>query len=272
VNGDTTFEPNETFTVNLSSPVNATLADNQGTGTINNDDPQPVIAINDVSVVEDNEGTSSATFTVSLSNASSQTITVNYATANNTATAGDDYMNAAGTLTFAPGETSQHLNVESNGDVLNEENVSFNVNLTSPVNVTISDGQGIGTIIDDDAPELATEANSQRAIALDTVTFVRDPFMIANELYFGADKRTRVSLFATNIELKEALVITAQAVDSQQIVHQLEVESVSGLPTFRGLTQIVVKLPDGIAIAADMQITIMVRGKTSNVVLLGAIP
>ena len=272
VNGDTAFEPNETFTVNLSAPVNATIADNQATGTINNDDAQPVIAINDLSVIEGNAGTSTATFTVSLSNASSQTITVNYATADNTATAGDDYMNAAGTLTFAPGETSHPLNVAINGDDLNEEDVSFNVNLTSPVNATISDGQGIGTIVDDDAPELATEANSQRAIALDTVTFVSDPFMIANEQYFGADKRTRVSLFATNIELKEGLVITAQAVDSQQIAHQLEVEFVGGLPTFRGLTQIVVKLPDEIAIAADLQITIMVRGKTSNVVLFGAVP
>jgi uncharacterized protein (TIGR03437 family) len=99
-----------------------------------------------------------------------------------------------------------------------------------------------------------------------------DPFMIANKEYFGADKRTRVSLFATNIELKEGLVITAQAVDSQQLAHQLEVEFVGALPTFRGFTQIVVKLPDGIAIAADVQVTIMVRGKTSNVVLLGVIP
>jgi uncharacterized protein (TIGR03437 family) len=155
---------------------------------------------------------------------------------------------------------------------LNEDTVSFNVNLTSPNNATISDGQGIGTIVDDDAPELATEENSQRAIAFDTVTFMSDPFMIANKEYFGADKRTRVSLFATNIELKEGLVITAQAVDSQQLAHQLEVEFVGALPTFRGFTQIVVKLPDGIAIAADVQVTIMVRGKTSNVVLLGVIP
>jgi glucose/arabinose dehydrogenase len=272
VNGDTTFEPNETFAVNLSSPANATIADNQGVGTINNDDSQPVITINDVLVTESNQGTSAATFTVSLSNASSQTITVNYATADNTATAGDDYINGAGTLTFTPGQTSQDLNIGINGDVLNEDTVSFNVNLTSPNNATISDGQGIGTIVDDDAPELATEENSQRAIAFDTVTFMSDPFMIANKEYFGADKRTRVSLFATNIELKEGLVITAQAVDSQQLAHQLEVEFVGALPTFRGFTQIVVKLPDGIAIAADVQVTIMVRGKTSNVVLLGVIP
>jgi hypothetical protein len=272
VNGDTIFEPNETFVVNLSAPVNATIADNQGAGTINNDDSQPFISINDVSVTEGNAGPTPAGFTVSLSNASSQTITVNYATTDNTATAGDDYINAAGTLTFTPGQTSQPLNVGINGDVMNEDTVSFNVNLSSPDNATISDSQGVGTIVDDDAPMLAAEENSQRAVALDTLLFIRDPFMVTNEQYFVADKRTRISLFATNIELKDGLVLTAQAIDSQQVPHPLQVEFVSGLPTFTGLTQIVVKLPDGIPLAADLQMTITVRGKTSNAVLVGVIP
>src|SRR6185437_16004193 len=120
---------------------------------------------------------------------------------------------------------------------------------------TISDSQGVGTIVDDDDPIIATEQNSQRAIALDTVTFVRDPFVLTNEQYFGADKRTRVSLFATNLELRQGLPITAQAVDSQQVTHQLQVEFVGGLPTFLGFTQIVIKLPDGIATAGDLRVT-----------------
>ena len=233
---------------------------------------QPTISINDVSVSEGNSGTTTAGFMVSLSNASSQTITVNYATANNTATAGDDYINATGTLTFTPGQTSQTLSVGINGDVLNEDTVAFNVNLTAPTNATISDGQGVGTIVDDDAPVLATEENSQRAIALDSVVFLRDPFPITNEHYFDADKRTRVSLFATNLELKQGLVITAQAVDSQQVTHQLQLESVRALPTFLGFTQIVFKLPDVIAIAGDLRVTITVRGRTSNVALVGIQP
>jgi hypothetical protein len=234
--------------------------------------PQPTISINDASVNEGNSGTTNAAFTVSLSNASSQTITVNYATADNTAIAGSDYINASGTLTFTPGQTSQLLNVGIKGDVLNEENVSFNVNLTAPTNATIGDGHGVGTIVDDDAPVLATEQNSQRAIALDTVTFVRDPFVLTNDQYSGTDKRTRVSLFATNLKLTEGLSITAQAVDSQQVTHQLEVEFVGGLPTFMGFTQIVVKLPDGITVAGDLQATVTVRGKTSNGVLVGVRP
>lgn len=272
VHGDTTLEPNETFNVNLSSPSNSTIADSQGVGTITNDDMQPTIAINDLSVNEGSSGTTNAEFTVSLSNASSQTITVNYATANDTATAGSDYASAAGTVTFTPGQTMRPLSVGILGDIFNEDSVAFRVNLSSPTNATISDAQGVGIITDDDAPLLATEVNSQRAIALDSVYFVRDPFLITNEIYLGPDKRTRVALFATNLSLKEGLVVTVQAVDPQQITHELAVEFVGGLAAFAGFTQIVVKLPDGIVVAGDLRVTITVRGKTSNVVLVGVKP
>src|SRR5437667_8749585 len=97
VNGDTKFEPNETFFVNLSNPVNATISDNQGAGTIVNDDGQPTISISDVSQNERNAGPTTFTFPVSLSSASFQTITVNYATAAGTATVADgDYGAASG--------------------------------------------------------------------------------------------------------------------------------------------------------------------------------
>ncbi|HEX2270145.1 MAG TPA: Calx-beta domain-containing protein [Pyrinomonadaceae bacterium] len=272
VNGDTAFEPNESFTVNLSSASNATIADNQGAGTITNDDTQPTIAINDISIDEGDSGTTNAEFTVSLSNASHQTITVNYATANGTAIAGNDYVNATGTVTFTPGQTLRPVSVGIHGNIFNEDSVAFRVNLSSPTNATITDPQGVATIVDDDAPVLATEENSQRAISLDAVFFTRDPFLITNEIYFGPDKRTRVALFATNLSLREGLVITAQAVDAQQITHQLPVEFVSGFPAFVGFTQIVVKLPDGIVVAGDLRVTITVRGKTSNVVLVGVKP
>src|SRR5262249_50330382 len=102
VNGDTTFEPNETFFVNLTSPVNATLADAHGQATITNDDaaPLPWVSIGDATVAEGNSGTTSAVFTVSLSAASTQSVTVQFATANGTATAGSDYVAASGTVTF----------------------------------------------------------------------------------------------------------------------------------------------------------------------------
>ena len=77
--------------MNLSSPSNATVADSQGQGTITDDDPTPSLSINDVTVTEGNTGTTSATFNVTLSAASGQTVIVNYATADGTATAGSDY-------------------------------------------------------------------------------------------------------------------------------------------------------------------------------------
>ena len=112
--------------------------------------PPPSLRINDVTVTEGNTGTVAATFTVTLSAASSQPVTVAYATANGTAGAGSDYRAASGTLAFAPGETSKTVTVLVNGDRLPEPNETFVVNLNSPTNATIADGQGVGTIVDDE--------------------------------------------------------------------------------------------------------------------------
>src|SRR5262249_12674063 len=108
VNGDLLNETDETFFVNLGNAFNATLARAQGKGTIVNDDPLPSLSINDVSVTEGNGGTVNAVFTVTLSPGSGQVVTVNYATADGTATlAGNDYQAASGTLSFSPGTTTQ---------------------------------------------------------------------------------------------------------------------------------------------------------------------
>lgn len=155
VTGDTTFEPNETFFVNLTNATNASITDNQGLGTINNDDGVPSISINDVALSEGNSGTTPFTFTVTLSSASGVPVTVDYATADGTATAGSDYTATSGTLTFAPSVTSQTITVNVNGDTSFEPNETFFVNLTNPTNASISDNQGLGTIDNDDAPPAA---------------------------------------------------------------------------------------------------------------------
>jgi len=160
VNGDTLVEGDETFVVNLSNAVGATIADAQGVGTILNDDappPVPSISISDVTVTEGNTGTVSAAFTVSLSTATSAVVTVDYATADGTATAGSDYVAAAGTLTFAPGTTTQVVTVTVNGDTLVEGDETFAVSLSNAVGATIADAQGVGTIRNDDsAPPAGT--------------------------------------------------------------------------------------------------------------------
>ncbi|MBD1906589.1 DUF4347 domain-containing protein [Funiculus sociatus GB2-A5] len=151
IKGDNKFETNETFNVNLSGATNATIADNTGVGTITNDDNQPQISIDDVSITEGNDGTVNAIFTVSLSNPSSLPVRINYATANNTAIASSDYTTTNGTLTFNAGVTTQTISVPVIGELASEATESFFVNLSNPINATIADNQGIGTIIDNDA-------------------------------------------------------------------------------------------------------------------------
>ncbi|MBN9117559.1 MAG: hypothetical protein J0I06_00020, partial [Planctomycetes bacterium] len=151
VTGDTTYEPNETFTVSLSNSSNASVSVSQATGTITNDDSMPSVSISGVSQSEGDGGTTPFDFTVSLSQASGQTVTVNWATADGTASAGTDYASGSGTLTFAPGETSQAITVGVNGDTAYEPNETFTVNLSGPSGASVSVGQATGTIVNDDS-------------------------------------------------------------------------------------------------------------------------
>jgi hypothetical protein len=158
VNGDTVFEPDETFTVNLSNPTgNTGITDSQGVGTITNDDQPPIISIaTPTPVTEGNTGTKTLSFTVTLSKAASTAVTVNYATspgATNPATAGSDYVSASGTITFAAGDISETVNVTINGDLVFEQNETFNVTLSNAsANATLTGGTAtaIGTITNDD--------------------------------------------------------------------------------------------------------------------------
>ncbi|MFB8915757.1 putative Ig domain-containing protein [Xanthomonas phaseoli pv. phaseoli] len=165
VNGDTLAEPDETFFVNVSNVTGATVSDGQGLGTIVNDDAQPALSIDDVSVNEGNSGTTTATFTVSLSAASGQTVTVNYATADGTATAGSDYVARSGTLSFAPGVTAQGVAVTVNGDTAVEPNETFSVGLSGASNATIARATGTGTILNDDAVVTVSPASLPAATA-----------------------------------------------------------------------------------------------------------
>ncbi|NER99426.1 MAG: hypothetical protein F6J86_37355, partial [Symploca sp. SIO1B1] len=156
--GETIFEGNESFIVNLDNPNNATVANSQGVGTIDNDDSIPELSIDNVTVTEGDSGTRNATFTVSLSAASSESITVEYATGDDTAIAGLDYTAQSGTITFNPGETSQTISVPVIGETIFEGNESFIVNLDNPNNATVANSQGVGTIDNDDSiPELSID-------------------------------------------------------------------------------------------------------------------
>ncbi len=165
VNGDTLSEPNETFFVNVSNVTGASVGDGQGQGTIVNDDALPALSIDDVSVNEGNSGTTTATFTVSLSAASGQTVSVNYITADGTATAGSDYAARSGTLTFAPGVTAQGVAITVNGDTAVEPNETFSVGLSGASNASIARATGTGTIVNDDLVVVVGPASLPAATA-----------------------------------------------------------------------------------------------------------
>ncbi len=150
VKGDLIDELDETFKVVLSAPTNAIIAAGAGVGTITDNDAA-TISINNVSVTEPDSGTVGMVFTVKLSLASSRTVTVKYQTANGTATAPADYTaKALTTLSFSAGQTTKTFTVLVKGELVVEPNETLFVNLSSPVNATISDSQGQGTILNDD--------------------------------------------------------------------------------------------------------------------------
>lgn len=147
--GDVADEVDETFALNLSGPGNATIGDGQGTGTIDDNDG-PAISVNDPVVTEGNAGTTPATFTLSLSSASVQSVIVAFQTSDGTADAGADYVAASGSVTFTPGATTRTVNVSVNGDVANEPDERFYLNLANAVDGTLAEPAGQATIRDDD--------------------------------------------------------------------------------------------------------------------------
>jgi hypothetical protein len=161
VNGDTKFEGNENFTVQLSGVLGATISDSSGSGTITNDDTAPTLAIDDITLNEGNAGTTSYTFTVTKTGSTGLGSTVNFATQDSTATIADnDYQSSSGTLTFLAADTTKQITVLVNGDTHNEPNDAFFVNLSSPSNATVTKSQGVGTITNDDSTTVQLSASN----------------------------------------------------------------------------------------------------------------
>ncbi len=148
---DDTPEETEVFTVELSAPSGATVADGTGTGTITDDGggggSLPTLSIGDAAPVPEG-GT--ATFRVTLSAASENVVTVSYKTKDGTAAEGSDYTMTGGTLRFEPGETTKTLRVPTVNDDTPEETEVFTVELSAPSGATVADGTGTGTITDED--------------------------------------------------------------------------------------------------------------------------
>ena len=152
----------------------------------------------------------------------------------------------------------------------------FATNISSPVDLKVgADGslyylaRGSSAVfrVQFVEPMLISEAGSDSAIALDSVTFIRDPFPLTDLFNFSADKRTRLMLFGMNMQLmagENSSAVTARAEDASLNVYPLTVEFVGQVPGFDWLTQINVRLPDNTPTGQTLFVSATLRGKTTN--------
>ena len=165
--GDTLVESNKQFSVVLSNPVNANIADGTATGTIYENEVIPTVSVADVTVTEGQP----ATVTFTLSGASSEPVVVSYATADDDAEAGSDYTVKSGAVTFRPGQTTRTVVIATTSDSLDESDEAFTVGILSATNAAVADGEAQVTITDDDDGPTISVADVTVAEDGETATF-----------------------------------------------------------------------------------------------------
>ncbi len=168
---DVIYEGSETFAVDLSFPSNASIIDSQGIGTIIDNDSAPQISISNSSA---NEDSGQIVFTVTKTGVTALPLTVDFATANGTATSGSDYTATSGTLTIAAGSTTGTITVPVSTDSTYEGDENVTVTLSNPTQASITSATATGTITNDDsAPTIsiaATWVNEDSGPMVFTVT------------------------------------------------------------------------------------------------------
>jgi photosystem II stability/assembly factor-like uncharacterized protein len=268
ITGDMRDEFNEDFGIALTDAVHATVI-LAPIIFILDDDPLPSISITDIMVNEGNSGTTGAVFNVSLSAPSGKSVSVQFNTANGTATSGSDYTATSGLVSFTPGQTSKTITVLVNGDTTVEPNETFLVNLFSPSAATISKAQGVATILDDEGQiplQVILEPGSGQAAGVDSLLFVRDPFTVLNRAqWFNlSDPNTKVLVFLRNLQLSQgepASVVEINLV-SGSFTATFAAEDVRALPN-TDLTQVTFRLPNNLP-AGICVVSVKVHGQSSN--------
>ncbi|MCA2803666.1 MAG: DUF4114 domain-containing protein, partial [Microcystis sp. M114S2] len=134
----------------------------------------PSLSIENTTVTEGNIGTEAANFTVRLSAPTNTTVTAQFTTKDGTAQAGTDYESSTGILTFAPGEVEKNIAVAVKGDTISEPTETFTVNLTGVTNAILIQGEGIGTILDNDNSPNPPDNNPPVTDADKTITLPED--------------------------------------------------------------------------------------------------
>jgi len=216
-----------------------------------------------------NESAGSVTVNVSRGGNTANAVTINYATSNGTAATPGDYTNVSGSLQFAAGETLKSFVVPIIDDALVERTETLNLVLSGPGGGAFAGAPFTSaiTILDDDKPLIALEETSGRAVALDSVLLLREPFRLGNVNNFSLDHHTRITLFVTGVELlpsEDLSAVVVQLEDTQSHVYPLVVEDIRKVPNFDSLSQIVVRLPDAIETEGDFRVSVTFRGATGN--------
>jgi hypothetical protein len=269
VNGDTVDEVQETLFLDISNVQNATVNSSRGTGFIVDDDG-PTISVNDVSVTEGDSGTKAATFTLTLSGPSVEAIAVRVITTPGTATASSDYNSINLVVIFQPGTVTRTFDVGIIGDTNPESSETFLVNIIEAFGTTIADGEGVGTILDDETLLGLEESGPapQQAAAFESLLFTRDPFQvksIAGWFNLPPDQNTLVMIFAKNLRLNQgetASDVIVNLVDGNNQSFDVPAADVRAVPNV-DLTQVLFRLPDALA-PGTCKVTIKTHGQTSN--------
>jgi hypothetical protein len=277
VNGDTVDETQETFFLDISNVQNATVSSSRGTGFIGDDDG-PTISVNDVSVTEGNSGTKTATFTLTLSGPSVEAIAIRVITTPGTATASSDYNSINLVVIFQPGTVTGTFDVGIIGDTNLESNETFFVNLSDNFGTTIADGQGVGTILDDDTLLVLEESGPapQQAAAFESLLFTRDSFRvksIAGWFNLPPGQNTLVMVFAQNLRLNQgetASDVIVNLVDGNNQSFDVPAADVRAVANV-DLTQVLFRLPDALA-PGTCKVTIEAHGQASNMGTLRITP
>jgi hypothetical protein len=158
IHGDAVEEPDETFTLRLRNPAGARLTVAEASGEIVDDDggagpgAGPELSIRDARASEGDSGRRPVRFTVTLSSPARHEVTVDFTTADGSASAGDDYEATSGQLRLPPGATSRSLAVNVLGDAEVEGDEDFVVELSNPVGAGLGRSSAHGLILDDDGP------------------------------------------------------------------------------------------------------------------------
>lgn len=159
--GEVMSEYDEDFFVTLSRSVNSVVIHGQGLGVIVDDDASPVLTISDVSTVEKDAGIRALSFTLRLSTKSGRPVSVDFQTADDTATAESDYVPTSGTATIPPGKLLTKVTVPIIGNRTSEDIESFFLNLFNPVNATLGNAQALATIKDNDKAPAVSVSDAQ---------------------------------------------------------------------------------------------------------------